>query len=281
MKIYLDVLMLTNAVIAMVLVRCTARLTHERLRLRNELAAGGVGAVSALLAAAHSTSFLTALLITLGKGAAMLMITAAAFHPESVRGLLRRAAVYLIFELGFGGACLALVGVTGKRVLCIRNYVVYFDISLIQLGVCCAAVYMTAVLAETIQRRHSSPVGRYRVVFRMGNYIKELPAYSDTGNLLRDSFTGAPVMIFRSDELYSRYDLDRPERLFFYGFHPVPYDTIAGGGLISVTSRADILLKTEEGLERIDCCAGIVPSNGKKGYAIFDPGILGQQSEYT
>ena len=53
MKIYLDVLMLTNAVTAMVLVRCVARLTKERLRLRRELAAGGIGAAAALLAAAR------------------------------------------------------------------------------------------------------------------------------------------------------------------------------------------------------------------------------------
>lgn len=274
MKIYLDVLMLTNAVTAMVLVRCVARLTRERLRLRRELAAGGIGAAAALLAAARSTGFFTALLITLGKGAAMLLITAAAFRPDSLRGLLRRAALYLIFELGFGGACLALVGLTGRRVLCIKNYIVYFDISLPQLGVCCAAVYMTAVLSETIQRRRSSPVGKYRIVFRMGNLIKEMPAYSDTGNLLRDSFTGAPVMVIRSDELYARYDLDRPERLYFYGFHPVPYDTISGTGLISVTSRAEISLKTESGPERIECCVGIVPSRGKREYAIFDPSIL-------
>lgn len=274
MKIYIDVLMLTNGIIAMVLVRCVARVTGERLRLRRELEAGAVGALAALLAVMNSTGFFTALLITLGKCAAMLAITAAAFRPKTLRGALRRAALYLLFELGAGGACLALVVLTGRRILCIRNYVVYFDISLIQLTVCCFAVYVITAAAETVQRRRSSPVGRYRVVFRMGKYIKEMPAYSDTGNLLRDSFTGAPVMIFRSDELYSRYDLDRPERLLFYGFHPVPYDTIRGCGLISVTSRAEISIKTEQGLERVECCAGIVPSSGKKAYAIFDPGIL-------
>ncbi|MCR5123260.1 MAG: sigma-E processing peptidase SpoIIGA [Ruminococcus sp.] len=274
MKIYIDVLMLTNAIIAMVLVRCTARLTHERLRLRRELSAGAAGAVFSLLAALSSTGFFTALLITLGKGAAMLVITAAAFRPKSARALFRRAAVYLIFELGFGGACLMIVGLTGRRVLCIRNYVVYFDISLLQLAVCCAAVYLIAVTADTLRRRRSENIGRYRAVFRMGNFVKELPAFSDTGNLLRDSFTGAPVMIFRSDELYRRFDLDCPEHLYFYGFHPVPYDTINGCGLISVTSRADISIKTESGLEQVECCAGILPSAGRKDHAIFDPIIL-------
>jgi hypothetical protein len=100
-----------------------------------------------------------------------------------------------------------IVGLTGRRVLCIRNYVVYFDISLLQLAVCCAAVYLIAVTADTLRRRRSETIGRYRAVFRMGNFVKELPAFSDTGNLLRDSFTGAPVMIFRSDELYRRFDL--------------------------------------------------------------------------
>lgn len=274
MKIYIDVLMLTNAIIAMVLVRCTARLTHERLRLRREIEAGAAGALFSLLAALKSTDFFTALLITLGKGAAMLAITAVAFRPKSARSLLRRAALYLMFELVFGGACLMIVGLTGRRVLCIRNYVVYFDISLLQLAVCCGGVYLIAVTADTLRKRRSETIGRYRAVFRMGNFVKELPAFSDTGNLLRDSFTGAPVMIFRSDELYRRFDLDRPEHLYFYGFHPVPYDTINGCGLISVTSRANISIKTENGLEPVECCAGILPSAGKKDHAIFDPIIL-------
>ena len=273
MKIYIDILMLTNAVTAMVLVRCTARFTHERLTVRRELAAGCIGGAASLIAVVRGTGVVSALLIMFGKAAAAALMILAAFRPNSLRGLFRRIALYLICELGFGGACLAFVGITGRRVLCIRNYTVYFDITLPQLGVCCAAVYGVTVIAETVQRRRRETVGRYKAVFRLGGFSREFTAYSDTGNTLRDSFTGAPVMIFRSDELFDRFELDRPEKLLFNGFRPVPYETISGGGLISVTPHAEIAVYTECGMKKVECCAGVVPSNGKE-YAIFAPEIL-------
>ena len=274
MKIYIDILMLTNAVTAMILVRCTARLSRERLRLRRELMAGLVGAAASLLVLVRTEGVFPSVIVLAAKIAAAMLMTFIAFRPDSIRGLLRRTALYLICELGFGGACLALVGITGRKGLCIRSCTVYFDVTIPQLAVCCGAVYGIIALADRIQRHRRETVGRFRAVFRLGSFVREFTAYSDTGNTLRDSFTGAPVMIFRSDELYERFELDRPEKLFFNGFRPVPYETISGSGLISVTPHADITINADGTRRRAECCAGIVPSNGGREYAVFAPAVL-------
>jgi stage II sporulation protein GA (sporulation sigma-E factor processing peptidase) len=101
-----------------------------------------------------------------------------------------------------------------------------------------------------------------------------MPAAADTGNRLCDSFTGAPVIILCSDELYKRYNLDRYEQLDFYGFHPVPYSTINGSGLIYVTSKGSVRITAKSLCKDIDCSVGIIPENGSGCRAIFNPCIL-------
>lgn len=274
MKIYLDILILTNAITTLVMIRCVSRLSHRSLRIRQEMAGAAVGGAAALIALPTSTDFISALGITLLKAAALSAVILAAFRPENVRVFVRLGSLYLMCELIFGGACMAFVGITRRQVLYIRNYVVYFDVTLVQLGVCCGAVYLIITLAETVKRRQMSAVVKYRAEFRLGGFRAEFPAFADTGNKLCDAFTGLPVMIFRSDELYNRYNLDRPEQLAMYGFRPVPYSTINGDGLICVTSRAEISVGDKGEFVRCLCCAGILPSNGKKDYAIFDPQML-------
>lgn len=274
MKIYLDILMITNAVITLTYLRCICRITHERLPLKRELISAAIGGAGSLLVAAHSDGFAGALIITGAKFIVILLITFQAFRPETLSAFVRRTALFLLCELMLGGACLAWVSLTHRQVILIKNYVVYFDVTLPQLGVCCAAVYLATILLETVKRRSDTTIKRYRAEYRLGAYSLDLPAIADTGNRLCDSFTGAPVVIFRSDELYSRLNLDRPEQLLFYGFHPVPFETINGEGLIYVTSRGAVTISSADTLKRVDCCTGVLPSGGKKGCAIFDPEIL-------
>lgn len=274
MKIYLDILMITNAVITLIYLRCICRITHERLTLKRELTSAAIGGAGSLLVTAQSSGFGGALIITTAKLAVILLIVIQAYRPASLSVLVRRTALFLLFELLLGGACMAWVSLTHSPVILIKNYVVYFDVTLPQLGFCCAAVYLATMLLETVKRRSDTSVKRYRAEYRLGAYSLTLPAIADTGNRLCDSFTGAPVVIFRSDELYSRLNLDRPEQLLFYGFHPVPFETIGGEGLIYVTCRGSVTISDADCSRPVSCCTGVLPSGGKKGYAIFDPEIL-------
>ncbi|MCD7741545.1 MAG: sigma-E processing peptidase SpoIIGA [Ruminococcus sp.] len=274
MKIYLDVLVITNMMIALVYLWCISRITHDKLTPRQEIMGAVFSGLGSLLAMAHSESFLGALAITLGKLLVISLVIIVSFRPRSFRAFVKRGVLYLLCELLMGGACFALVTLTHSAVLCVKNYVVYFDISLLQLAVCCATVYLVVILSETISRRGGEPIKRYRARFKLGGFELSVPAIADTGNGLCDSFTGAPVVIFRSDELFSRYDLDRPERLGLYGFHPIPYETINGTGLLYVTSKGSVTISGRDCEKIVACCTGVMPRNGGSEYAIFNPEIL-------
>ena len=274
MKVYIDILMLTNAVITLSYLGCISAVTHEKLMPRHELTAAAMSAAGSLLLMIDCEGFWAAFAMTAGKLALVIMIVTEAFRPRSFFALAGRTAGYLLCDVVFGGCCMAWVCITHRRILFVRNFVPYFDVTLPQLGVCCALVYLSGMMLETLRRRSCARVKRYRAEYRLGAFSAEFTAIADTGNMLCDSFTGAPVVIFRSDELYTRFSLDRPEQLLFYGFRPVPFETIGGEGLIYVTSKGRVTISCTGMRRQVRCCTGILPSRGNKGYAVFNPEIL-------
>ncbi len=274
MKIYLDVLMITNAVITLIYINCICRVMHEKISSARETAAAAVGGAGSLIAVLDSSSFLGALGITAAKLALMLMIIFIAFRPRGMAGYIKRFFVFLLCELIFGGACFAFVNFSHRKVLLIKNYTVYFDISLPALALCSCAVYAVISFYERIQRRRADSRTNYRATYSLGRFAITLPAIADSGNRLCDSFTGEPVVIFRSDELYSHYDLDRPEQLAFYGFHPTPYSALQEDGIVYVTSKGTVEISGGGCAKQVSCSVGIIPSGKKTQCAVFDPKLL-------
>lgn len=270
MKIYVDVLVITNAVVTLCYIECICRITHEKAELKRELTAASVGGACSLIAAVETHSFVGALGVTLIKFGAVSAVIAIAFGK---RAFIKRLFLYMLCDLLLGGVCFFIISVSRSEIVFIKNYTVYFDVSLFQIGICCAAVYGIISVYERIVRRRMNGVKKYRATYTCGMYEISVPAVSDTGNNLCDSFTGESVVIFRCDEMFSHYNLDRTEQLSFYGFHPVPYQTINGGGLIYVTSKGSVKISCKEYSKKVGCCVGILPSSGES-VAIFNPALL-------
>lgn len=254
--------------------RCIAVVCREKLPLGRQCLAAAVGGLGSLLAVPSAESFAGALAITLAKAGIMLAVTAVAFGRRSVSAFARRAALYLLCELMTGGICFAIITLTHRRVLTVRNYVVYFDISIWQLGASCAAAYLIFTAISALRIKYGASAVGYKVRFTVGGYSREFRAIADTGNRLTDSFTGEPVVVFRSDELFRRFSLDRPELMSRFGFRLLPFETIGGEGVIFVTSRAEVTVTRSGESAELRCCAGIVEGRGSE-YAIFNPELLG------
>ncbi|MGN0634238.1 MAG: sigma-E processing peptidase SpoIIGA [Oscillospiraceae bacterium] len=273
MKIYVDVLIIVNAIITLIYIQCISRMTHRKTTPKRELLCaltGGIGSLSALI---NSSSFGSALIVTLIKLAAITLITAAAFAPFDLSGFIKLLFLYILCELLMGGLCFLIVNIAHSPIVCIKNYTVYFDVSLIQIALCCSAVYLIIIIYETITRKCSCTVKKYKATYICGKYEITLPALADTGNKLCDSFTGTPVVIFRSNELYEHFSLDRIEQQSSYGFRPIPYETINGCGVIYITSKGTVRISGGEFSKNVDCCVGVLPHD-KSSYAIFDPMLL-------
>ena len=160
------------------------------------------------------------------------------------------------------------------KIIYIRNYTIYFNISILKITISVIIMYIILTAADLI-KRHIEHNDKYTAEYRCGDYKLSLPAVCDTGNRLYDSFTGVAVVIIYCDDLYEHYSLDSVETIKSGKFRMLPFETINGSGLIAVTYSGNVSISgSEDTYYDLNCCVGITRSNGKRSQAIFNPQIL-------
>ena len=275
LKIYLDVLIITNICLTAVFIECTARLTHIRLSRKRSVISSLIGGISALLAILQAESFAEGVILSVIKLLSVLIIVLIAFNAKKADELIKYSFLYICSNLLFAGLCMLLWRFGSSRIILINTLTVYLDISLIKLMTAATVTYIAMTAYEYIQRKSFSPSKRYHILLKIENLEYYLPAIADTGNSLTDVFTGKSVVIIACDELYYHFELDREEIALETGFHCVPYSTINGEGLINVTDNASVIIIDNNNKQKpIDCAVGIIACSGSSSRAIFSPSLI-------
>ncbi len=275
MKIYADVLVVTNCIVELIYLQTTALFTHRRLNKGRLCAACLFGGAMSLLFCADGGTFAGALAITISKAVSLLLTLLIGVKFSRVGDFFRTLLIYLAVRAAYTGLIIIWWEFSQSRLIMVRNFTTYFDISLLKLTAALITAYCLLTVCEFLKRRFRNRAVCYRAVYRSGDYEVQLPAVADTGNRLNDSFTGLPVVVFCCDEMYSHYTLYDPEAAARTGFRLTPYSTIDGSGLIAVTSKGTVTITDEQGNNKVlRCCTGVKPSSGKHSRAVFDPVLL-------
>ena len=230
MTVYLDVLLLSNFWVDLMLLHTAARLLHQPLKpLRGGLAAG-TGALFSLTLLLPPLPLPCSILLRICGGFAM---SAAAFGVLPVRRLLRQSAVLMALSVGFCGAVYAVSRLYEPVGFCVKNTYIYTDLSLLTLlgGVTAASAVSTAAARRSGRIPHSG----YRLHLRIQGQDFSIPALADTGNLLRDAFTGKPVVVCGSELLsgwLSAYPDAESAAASCAGFRLLPVQTVTGTRLL-------------------------------------------------
>ena len=274
MKIYLDILFLTNLILTIGFLSGCGRLCHIKLPPKRLMLGGVIGGSGSMILLIDTDGFWVALLITLLKLGVLAGMTALVFRPRSRKEMLKYALIYLCQEVLFGGACMVIWEATGCRVIVYKNYTPYLDIPLWLMCACIIGCYLVMIAFDSLAMRREIAAASYRVRYILGDCEITMPAVCDTGNMLEDVFSGAPVVVFSCRELYRRFDLDSSDALYIRGFHLIPYSTVEGRRLMPVTSKGRVLILDGEGLvKEVNCSAGILDSD-EPPRAIFNPHLL-------
>ena len=162
MTVYADVLAVTNLYVDFFLLWCVRRSLHLRVRNRRLALGAAVGAACSLVCLLPQQPLWLALLW--GGGSAALT-TAAAFCPLSRRGFLRAFLCFWAFSFLLAGFFLFLIRWFAPRNLAVVGHAVYLD--------------------------HQS---RRFLVEQNGKSV-QIRARADTGNTLREPFSGLPVLV--------------------------------------------------------------------------------------
>ncbi len=270
MIIYVDVLLAVNLYINYFLVRCTGLILRRRLSAIRALAASAAGAVGALvifLPELHS-AVAAAFRVLLG-----VTVTFILFGRQKRGDMLLALLCFLAVSFAFAGGMLVLWNFAAPLGMYYSNGTAYFDIPIGAAAVITAALYVGFRLTSFIMERRRPAQHMSVTVLKDGIALK-LDGLADTGNSLRDSFSGKPVILASPDAVASiapnsavNYHNGNTDKL--EGIRLVPCRTVTAEGLIPVFP-AEILIDGRE----TDALIGISKQNISGADCIFDPNII-------
>lgn len=237
MTIYADILVIVNLYIDFFLLWCVKKALHLRVKNRRLTLGALAGAGCSLFALLDPPNW-ASLLLGLCTAFA---VTAAAFAPVKPGMLCKAAVCFWAFTFLLAGFFLFLLRFFAPKNVAVLGNVVYFDLSpLLLFGFTCAA-YLLFTLAQKLLPG-GSPDLRYHwlVVENRGQKVR-VYAKADTGNNLREPFSGAPVIICQAESLG---DAAPPGILNFFRSEPggtaglfpglrlVPFESVGGAGVL-------------------------------------------------
>lgn len=206
-----------------------------------------------------------------------------AFGYENRRIYLKRLFIFYLTTFIYGGLGTGLAYISGGKLLVSRNGILYADFSLPALVITSIAAY--ACIAVYKHFADTSEEGAvYTVIVSDCDKTVSFKAISDTGNLLKDSFTGKPVIVCPACELAKLYgDIPQCDGTYISAsgniavmtrWRLIPWSTASGTGLIPVILPKEICIKNDETgcFSKADAYLGASPSNN--AYAVFHPKIL-------
>ncbi len=267
--IYIDVLLVQSLYVNYLLLRATSRLTHSPLsRVRCALAAT-IGSGFSFLIFLPPLPVWMQVLCKLVTAAAIVTM---AFGRRNLYRWLRQAASFFCCSFLLAGLLLALTSQTSQGFATWGNSFWYVDFSLLQLILFTALAYLGLHLYERMHGRNRRTDGEYQVVVRMGEKTVILEGLADTGNRLRDAFSGLPVIVCAKAELAALWGESPLESLT--GYRLLPCSTVTAEGLMPLFRPDEICIqrRSDRGTQTYPVMA-MIGIGGTQHCAIFHPSL--------
>lgn len=281
LTVYADVLVIINLYVDFFLlwsVKKFLRLGKRNRQLVLGALTGGAFSLTALLP--QPPPFLSLLL---GLGSA-LAVTAAAFCPLAPRLFWKAAFCFWGFSLLLAGFFLFLIRFFAPQRAAVLGTAVYFDLSPALLFFFTCAAYLVFALAGRLESSRS-PETRYKTLLleNRGASVK-LWAKADTGNNLREPFSGLPVIVCQADCLKEAAPREALEFLetgapaegssLEKGLRLVPFETLNGTGVLPAFQPEQV--KDEKSGVLLNCWVALCPRKLSAGQfdALYNPDLF-------
>lgn len=222
--IYIDVLVGLNLFINYFMLKAAAKYLAAVIKKKRLIAASGLGALFSLVILLPETGFFISLLMRLGMSIAIVLT---AFGWHGIRSLIRCTAAFYIIGFAFAGLMLVLWYLVAPQGMLMRNSIVYFDISPLLLVVFTVISYILISIAHRFTGRQMPKELNCRIVIRNNGCCCICSAKVDTGNSLREPFSGDPVVVVYEKAVSSV--MPPPENS---NIRLVPFSVVSGNGLL-------------------------------------------------
>lgn len=221
MTVYVDVLLAVNYAVNLVLLLVAARFMGAVVGRRRLCSAALLGAAGAMAIFLPPCGYFFQALY---KAALTLAMTVAAFGLKPWRRLAKALFALMVSSFLFAGLMLALQFFwSGVRY---HNGIVYFDVSALDLVFWTAVSYAFLWLFERLFLNRTGEKRLCHVTVDLDGKQIAFRALADTGNQLKEPFSGAPVIVC-DKTLLERVIPSNPERIRL-----IPCSTVIGGTVL-------------------------------------------------
>ncbi len=263
--IYLDVLLALNLFIDFLLLTAVAawgHLPHRRWRL---IAAAGIGAVAACVVLLPRLPWWGTAAVDLAVAAAMVRV---AFAWRGWRGFAKNLATLYLLSAGFSGICTLIWQLFSPIGFQVINGTVYYDLPPITLVVMTVVSYGALTAFEKLARPKLFGQRTYHITVTHNEKTTELTALYDSGNLLTEAFSGAPVIVTEGRALGNWQLPENAQQAASMGFRMIPTHTADGDGLRPAFKPQRVLLQS--GLRSPQDITGVyIAVTDRLGYGEF------------
>ncbi len=267
--IYVDVLFALNMIVSFLLINAAGMLCRERPKTLRVLAGsllGGVYSLSIFLPSLHTVFVLLFRIVFLA------VVSLCVFGFGSVRRFLRCFGTLVVVTLGFAGLITAVWLLVKPQGLAVRNGSVYFDVSFLALVLGGTAFYIAArIFGKIFERNHREQM-RVKVNITYNGKTVAADGLIDTGNTLKDSFSGKSVTVIDRNLALRLLPLECAAATFSpvcselpQGMHLTVSNTAGGTSLMCVFNADSIEISSECGnakFENPSVAVGAVTSFG-------------------
>lgn len=207
MNVYIDILFLINLMINTVILLASATVMKIKYSSLRIFIAAVVGALYSCVIFYPKMQLLYTFF---AKIAAAIVISAIAFAPKNILQCFKQTAMFYAVTALFGIITLSLlyfsdIGIRLGGV--ISNGIFYFNIPLGYLIFSCGATYIGLIICSKLIKKSSLRSYTLITVVNHGKSVI-LKALVDTGNMLKDPFSGKTVMIAEAGVLSPLFDFD-------------------------------------------------------------------------
>lgn len=287
--VYIDILFGVNFVLNYILLRGTGMLCKAKVnRLRTAFGAA-LGAVYAICIFFPNLSVLSGLVFKL---LAAMAIICAAFPIYSILGFIKLISVFYALSLIFGGIGFALLftgGIGANLGAVMSNGIMYMNIPFWVLFLGGALFYCGVGIFSFAMRIKSRSGLKRKVIIEAGGRRVELTALADTGNILVDPISKAPVLVAELEALKGLFDFNLRMGLSSENFQEglsemtsrgfrarlIPFNSVGSENGVMIGFVPDMAAVREGlGLRPMECVIGVYPkslSEDKSYRALFNP----------
>lgn len=223
MTIYIDIIIVENLIMNYIILYATGLISKSKKSYIRMFLASLIGAIYATLEYVLKVNIYSNIIL---KTILSIIIVYVAFYPQDVKKMCKQLLLFYVTTFTFGGIATYLIYVLKPQNIIIKNgmYVGTYVLKVIFIG----AIVGTIILVTAFKMAKNKLTKKdmiCKVKIKLNGKEETVEAMVDTGNMLKEPITGAPVVVVERTSLYEllpKEILNNTESILGGDFEKIP-----------------------------------------------------------